>query len=126
MEIFKIITLSLSSILLIFVGLSRLVNPIKTFSKNSGISLENDTNLLNEIRGFSSVMFFSGILISLGIFIEKFTFTSFTIASLLFLSFLIGRIISLIKDGKPNKQIIQGIFFELIFGALNLICLFLF
>lgn len=56
MEIFKIIILSLSGLLLLFVGTMRLSNPIKAYLKNSGIKLENDVDLLNEMRGVSAVM----------------------------------------------------------------------
>ena len=124
MEIFKIITLSLSGLLLLFVGAMRLSNPIKTYLKNSGIKLEKEVNLLNEMRGLSSVQLFGGIIILLGIFIPKLTFTSFVIATLIFIGFAIGRIISIGVDGKPNKQIIQGLIFELVFGIANIFCLF--
>ena len=124
MEIFKIITLSLSGLLLLFVGVMRLSNPIKTYLKNSGIKLEKEVNLLNEIRGLSSVQLFGGIIILLGIFVPKLTFTSFVIATLIFIGFAIGRIISIRVDGKPNKQLIQGLIFELIFGVVNIFCLF--
>ncbi|WP_406684075.1 DUF4345 domain-containing protein [Seonamhaeicola sp. MEBiC1930] len=116
MEILKIIVLSLSSLLLIFVGISRLTHPIKTYFKNSGIKIENDTNLLNEIRGISSVMLCGGIITCLGIFHKNLTFTSLIVAALIFLGFAIGRIISLSVDGKPNRQIVQGVLFEIIFG----------
>ena len=120
MEIFKIVILSLSGLMLTFVGAMRLTNPIKTYSKNSGINLENDVNLLNEIRGVSSIMLCAGIIILLGIIIPGLTPTSFVVASLVFLGFVIGRIISTAVDGKPNKQITQGIMFELVLGAANI------
>lgn len=123
MEIFKIITLSLSGILLLFVGAMRLSNPIKTYLKNSGITLEKDVNLLNEIRGVAAVQLLGGILIALGIFISNLTILSFTAGTLIFLGFLIGRLISMSVDGKPNKQIIQGSGFEFVLGAANLFCL---
>ena len=123
MEIFKIITLVLSGSLLLFVGMMRLSNPIKTYLKNSGIKLERDANLLNEMRGVSGVMIFGGILILLGIIIPKLTFTSFIVAILIFCGFAIGRILSLSLDGKPNKLIIQGLVSELVLTALNIICL---
>ena len=126
MEIFKIITLSLSSLLLLFVGIMRLSNPIKTYLKNSGIKLENDVNLLNEMRGASSVQLFGGIIILLGIFIPQLTFTSFVIATLLFLGFALGRVISIAVDGKPNKQLIQGLIFEIVFGTANIIAILIF
>lgn len=123
MEIVKIVVLSLSSLLLTFVGLMRLSNPIKTYLKNSGITLTNDVNLLNEMRGVSSVMLLGGILIGLGILIPSLTLSSFLIACLIFLGFVIGRLISSAVDGKPNKQLAQGIIFELVLGGANLFCL---
>lgn len=123
MEIIRIVILSLSALMLVFVGVMRLSNPIKTYLKSSGIKLENDPSLLNEMRGVSAVMLSAGIIIALGIFIEKLTFTSHIIASLIFVGFAIGRLISLKVDGKPNKQISQGILFELVLGAANVFCL---
>ncbi|WP_025665543.1 DUF4345 family protein [Aquimarina megaterium] len=123
MEIIRIAALSLSSLLLIFVGIMRLSNPIKTYLKNSGIKLENDSSLLNEMRGVSSVMLLAGILIAIGIFVERLSFTSHFIAILIFIGFVIGRLISMKVDGKPSKQITQGIMFELILGAANVFCL---
>jgi len=123
MEIFKIVTLSLSGLLLFSVGTMRLSNPIKAYLKNSGIKLDKDVDLLNEMRGLSSVMLFGGIIISLGTIIPDLTLTSHITAILLFLGFAVGRMLSLGIDGKPNKQIIQGLVFELVFGALNIFCL---
>ncbi len=123
MEIFEIVTLSLSGLMLLFVGATRLSNPIKAYLKGSGIKLENNVDLLNEVRGVSAVMLLGGIIILLGTVIPELTTTSFTVATLLFIGFAIGRILSITVDGKPNKQIIQGIIFELIFGALNISCL---
>lgn len=123
MEIIKIVVLSLSALLLILVGLSRLSNPIQTYLKNSGIKLENDASLLNEMRGVASVMFFAGIIISLGVFFETFAFNSHLIASLIFIGFAIGRMISIKADGKPSKQINQGILFEIVLGLANIFCL---
>lgn len=124
MEIFKIVILSLSSLMLLFVGTMRLINPIKTYLNNSGIKLENDVNLLNEMRGVSSLMLLGGIVILLGTFIPKLTIASFIVAILIFLGFAIGRLLSVALDGKPNKMIIQGLIFELVFCSANIFCLF--
>jgi len=124
MEIIKIVTLSLSGLMLLLVGIMRLSNPKKTYLKNSGIKLENDVNLLNEMRGVSSVMLFSGIIILLGTIIPKLTTVSFVVAILIFLGFAIGRLLSFGLDGKPNKLIVKGIVFELVFSATNIFCLF--
>ncbi len=123
MEIFKIVILSLSGLMLLFVGTMRLSNPIKTYLKNSGIQLEKDVDLLNEVRGVSSVMLCGGILILLGTIIPQLRLTSFVVAILIFIGFAIGRSVSMGIDGKPNKQLFQGLVFELIFGAANIFCL---
>ncbi|WP_411029987.1 DUF4345 domain-containing protein [Spongiimicrobium sp. 3-5] len=123
MEIVRIVILSLSSLMLVFVGIMRLSYPIKTYLKNSGIKLENDISLLNEIRGVAAVMLCAGVIALLGTFIDKLTFTSHFVASLIFVGFAIGRLISLKADGKPSKQITQGILFELVLGVANVFCL---
>ncbi|MDN5215151.1 DUF4345 domain-containing protein [Fulvivirgaceae bacterium BMA12] len=119
MEIIKIIILGLSGLLLLFAGLMRLTNPIKTYLKNSGITLENDINLMNEIRGVSSVMLCSGIIILLGTIVPVLTTFSFVVATLIFLGFAIGRLFSNVVDGKPNKQLITGLISELVLGTAN-------
>ncbi len=123
MEIFNIVTLSLSGLLLFVVGTLRLFNPIKNYLKNSGIKLDNDVDLLNELRGTSALMLFGGITILLGIILPKLIITSFAVAVLIFIGFAIGRVLGIVFDGKPNKQIIQGLVSELVLGALNLYCL---
>lgn len=124
MEILKIVMLSISGLLLLTVGTLRLVNPIKNYLKKSGIKLEKEVNLLNEVRGVSSVMMCGGIIILLGTIIPKITTASFVVAILIFLGFAIGRLISMRLDGKPNKLIIQGLISELVLGFFNLFCLF--
>jgi hypothetical protein len=123
MEILNIVTLSISGLLLLTVGTLRLINPIKNYLKNSGIKLEKEVNLLNEVRGVSSVMMCGGIIILLGTIIPKLTITSFVVAILILIGFAIGRLLSISLDGKPNKLIIQGLISELVLGALNIFCL---
>lgn len=124
MEIFQIVTLSLSGLLLTFVGLMRLTNPIKTYANNSGINLQKDVELLNEIRGLSAVQLTAGTIIILGIFASSITPFSFLAASLIFVGFALGRLISMGVDGKPNSKLVQGLIFELVFGAANAFCFF--
>ncbi|MEM7298247.1 MAG: DUF4345 domain-containing protein [Bacteroidota bacterium] len=123
MEIINIVTLSISGLLLIMVGLMRLTNPIKTFANSSGIQLEKDVNLLNEIRGISSLMMCGGIITLLGIFIPNLTTSSFMVATLIFIGFAIGRVLSMNLDGKPNSKLIQGLVSELVLGSINVFCL---
>ena len=120
MEIFKIIVLAMWGIMLLYVGFMRLSHPIATYLKKSGIRLQNDVKLSNEIRGLSAVMLCSGILVALGLFFPNLTMTTFVAAALVLLAFAIGRLISISTGRKPNKNIIPGIWFEIVLGAANL------
>ena len=123
MEIFKIVILSLSGLLLAGVGAMRVLNPIKTYLNGSGIKLENEVNLLNEMRGVGAVMLLTGVVSLLGTFMPALTLTSHAFALLVFLGFAIGRMLSVGLDGKPNKLIIQGLVTELVLGGANAVCL---
>jgi hypothetical protein len=123
MEIIKIVTLSISGLLLLYGGTSRISNPIKNYLKNSGIKLENEVNVLSEARGVSSVMLFSGIIMLLGTIVPELTITSFVVAVLILLGFAFGRSLSIALDGKPNKLLIQGLISEIVLGAVNIFCL---
>ncbi len=124
MEIFSTIVLVISGLLIFtFAGILRLIDPIKNYLKNSGIKLENEVNSLSEARGMSSVMMFGGIVIALGIFIPELTMTSHIVAILLLGSYAFGRSLSIFLDGKPNKQLIQGLISEIVLGTLNVFLL---
>lgn len=124
MEVLNIVILSISGLLLFVVaGVLRISNPIKVYLKNSGIKLENEVNLLSEVRGMSSVMMFGGITVLLGTIVPEMTITSFVVAILIFLGYAIGRLLSFGLDGKPNKLIIQGLITEIVLGAANVFCL---
>ena len=113
-----------SGLLLLSVGALRLSNPIRSYSKNSGIKIENEVNLLNEVRGTSSLMFFGGATILSGIIIPQLTFSSFVVATLFFFGFAFGRLLSVRLDGRPNKLIIRGLMSELVLGSLSIFGLF--
>jgi len=123
MVILSIVILSLSSLLLTMVGISRAANPIKNYLKNSGIVIAEDINLLSETRGIGALMALGGIVIASGMFIPELTLTSHVVASLIFLGYAIGRLVSLGTDGKPNSQIKVGLISELVLGPVNLFCL---
>ncbi len=124
MEIFNIVVLSISGLMLFtLAGLLRLINPIKNYWKNSEIKIENEVNMLSEVRGMSTLMLLGGIVILLGTIIPELTLTSFIVAILLFGGYAIGRLISFGIDGKPNKMIIIGLVSESFFCCLHTFCL---
>ena len=123
MEIVSIITLSVSGLLLVFGGTSRIISPIKNYLKNSGITIEKDVNNLNEARAVGSFMSLGGIIMLLGTIIPELTLTSHVVAILILFGFAIGRSLSMGLDGRPNKLLITGLISELVLGTANAFCL---
>jgi len=128
MNIFNIIVLSLSGLLLCYAGIMRLIKPIKsyclnTYANNPEMKLEGKVDVFNEMRAAGALTFFAGIIILLGTFLPEMRITSFIVAIIIFFGFTVGRIISILLDGKPNKNLIQGLFSEIIFSILNTFCL---
>ncbi len=124
MDIFNIVVLSLSGLLLLIVGAMRITNPIGNYEKNSGIKIENDVNLLNEVRGTSALMLLGGATVLSGTVVAQLTTSSFVVATVVFLGFAVGRSLSMRLDGMPNKLLIRGLASELVLGALNAFGLF--
>lgn len=123
MEIVYVVVPAITGLFLLLIGSLRLSNPIQNYSKNSGITLENDVNLLNEMRGVSALMLLGGVVILLGTVVPQLTTASFVVAILIYLGFAVGRLVSFAADGKPNKLIVKGFVFELVFGGANAFCL---
>lgn len=127
MEIFEIIVLSISALLLIYAGSSRLFNPIKSFCLNDYASnpesLLSKADVFNEMRGAGSSLALSGVAIGLGTILPQLRIASFLVAVTVFIGFALGRMVSISGDGKPNKDLMTGLFSEIILGSLNTFCL---
>ena len=128
MNTFKLVVLALSGLALLYASSMRIINPAKanfleTYLENPQNKLENDTDLVNEIRGIGSVMLVGGILTLMGIFLPDFRKTSFVVASVIFFGVVLGRLISFGLDGMPNPDMIRGTVIEGVLAALNVICL---
>ncbi len=124
MNIFNIALLSVSGLMLAFIGALRLANPIGTFAKASGITLNNDVDLLSEARGIGGTMMLCGGMMIAGAVIPALTPSSFAVATVIFFGFAVGRSLGYAQDGKPNKQLIAGLVTELILGSLHTFGLF--
>ena len=105
-------------IFLVILGSWRIVGPI-SFYAFSGLTLEPDTSLLNEARGVGGLIFASGFVVVSGAFFPSMAFTSTLISVLVFWSFAGARLYGIFVDGMPNGMILQGLFFEILFGSLG-------
>ncbi len=91
------------------------------FYAGYGINLDNDPNLLNELRGPGANLAVLGAVVMAGLFIQSLTKTSIAIALVIFLAFPVGRVIGIIADGLPSESVLAALAIEVIVGALLLL-----
>ena len=103
-------------------GSWRVIDPI-AFFEFSGMILSNDVGLLNEARGTGGAVVGFGILILLGAFNRKLSYTSTIAAIVLYLGFGVARVIGFVLDGNPGEMIVQGIIGEFVFGLVGVFAL---
>ena len=128
MKIFKIVVLTLSGLALFYACSMRLINPtravfLQTYFENTANSQVINIDLLSEIRGVGSVMFFGAIIAFIGAIRADFRLTSFVVVTLIFGGVVFGRSLSLIIDGMPNEDLIRATTAEIVLAALNMFCL---
>ena len=110
-------------LLLVVVGSWRLFNPI-AFFENSGLILNNEAGLLSEARATGGAVVGFGLVILLGAFSQRLSYTSTISAIVVFLGFGIARVIGFALDGNPGEGVIQGIIIEFVMGLLAVFALF--
>jgi len=64
-----------------------------------------------------------GLLILLGAFNQKLSFTSTIAAIVVFLGFAMARVLGFALDGNPGEALVQGMIFEFVFGLLAVFAL---
>ena len=121
-KVLKVISILLGLVLIVL-GTWRLTNPVN-FYANSGIILSNDVSMLNEVRASGGAIVGIGILIMLGVFVDKLTYTSTVVSFVIFLSYGIARILAVAMDGNPGEKIVQGIIFKFVFGTAGVFALY--
>ena len=91
------------------------------FYATYGIELGGNVSLFNEIRASGGALLATGILIFSGAFVSRLTFTSLVVATLLYLSYGLSRILSTVIDGVPDEGLVQSAVLEIVIG---LVCAF--
>lgn len=127
MNIFYVIVLALSGLLLTYAGLNRMLKPLSSlcltrYAQND-IEIEYKSDVFNEMRSAGAQLFFIGLIILLGIFLPQVRFWSFVFAAVTFWGYAFGRIVSLKLDGSVCKELMSGLYSEIVLGLLNAICI---
>ena len=115
------LTLIVSGIIGLYIGVEILFFPI-SFYATSGIELGDNVSLLNEIRAPGGALLLCSVLIILGAFVPKLTFTSILLTTLLYLSYGLSRIVSMAVDGRPAEILVYVAVLEIVIG---LFCAFM-
>ena len=104
----------------IVVGGALLFVPV-AFEASAGINIEGNINLLSEVRAPGGTLLVAGILILLGAFISKLTYTSVMLSSLFYLSYGFSRVFSMLIDGIPGESLITATIAEIVIGLISLL-----
>lgn len=114
--------LAISGLILLGIGTATLFAPV-AFLGTSNIDLGGQVNLLSEIRAAGGALLGGGILIILGIFISRLTFTSTVISVLIFLSYGIARAIGMVLDGMPDQALTAATVLEFVIAFAGIFAL---
>ncbi len=93
----------------------------EAFHATTGIRLSGDVSLLNEMRASGGALLASGVLVMSGAWIPKLAFTSAMVASMLYLSYGLSRVLSMVIDGMPDPGLVQVAGLEIVIGT---VCVF--
>jgi len=114
--------LILCAIIGIYVGGGLLFFPIQ-FQAQSHIVIGENISQLSETRAPGAAVFFTSIVILLGVFRARWMETSLLLSALFFLSYGLGRMLSLLMDGMPDQALFAAMIIELLIGLIALILL---
>jgi hypothetical protein len=101
----------------------RVTDPVGYFALHE-IKLGNDVNMLNEARAAGGMVVASALVIMLGAFLPAMVFTSTVFSVVVFLSFGFARLYGIAADGVLGEIILQGVFFEFVFGSVSVFALY--
>lgn len=113
---FQKITLGISGVTALAIGALITLAP-HAFYASYGITLEQDPNLLNELRAPGAGLAVFGALMLAGIVRATMAPIALAVALTVFLAFPIGRIIGVFLDGMPSGSVIGALAFEIIIAG---------
>lgn len=89
------------------------------FHASSGIVIGSDENLLSEVRAAGGALLACAMIVLLGAFISRLTFTALLLSTVLYLSYGVSRLVSMAVDGLPSLNLMAVTLFEL---GIGLVC----
>ena len=113
---FQKITLGISGATAVIIGTCIALAP-HAFYASYGITLEQDPNLLNELRAPGAGLAVFGALMLAGVFRSAMAPIAPAVALTVFLAFPVGRIVGIVVDGMPSGSVIGALAFEIVIAG---------
>ncbi|MEV8632451.1 DUF4345 domain-containing protein [Streptosporangium sp. NPDC051023] len=106
--------LLVSGLVAIGIGGAILLAPV-AFHEVNGIHLDG-SSLLSETRAPGGALLATGVLITLGAFVPRLTFTAAIAGALTYLSYGLSRVLSVAVDGVPASGLVLSAAVEMVIG----------
>ena len=114
------LTLVLSGLMAAGIGLTILAAP-QVLHESVGIARVDDVNLLNEVKASGGLLLASGLFALAGAIRARLALPAMIVSAMVYLSYGLSRLVSVVVDGLPNDAILQTIGLEL---AVATLCVF--
>ena len=85
-----------------------------------GIDISSNASLANELKAPAGTLLAAGLLMLVGVVKSKYAVTSLAVASVIYLSYGLSRLLSIAVDGFPHSALVSAAMLEL---ALGTVCL---
>ncbi|WP_255527040.1 DUF4345 domain-containing protein [Nodosilinea sp. LEGE 07088] len=114
--------LAVSGVILLLVGTATLLQPYAFFA-TEGIKLGNDPGLLSEIRAPGGLLIGCAIAILLGTCRQMITQAPLMLNAIVYGSFGLSRLLSMVLDGLPSAPLMGATAVELVIGGVCVVSL---
>jgi hypothetical protein len=87
------------------------------FYAGYGIDISSNVSLANELKAPAGALFAAGLLMLVGVVKLEYAVTSLAVASVIYLSYGLSRLLSIAVDGFPHNALVNAAMLELALGA---------
>ena len=91
------------------------------FYAGYGIDISSNVSLANELKAPAGTLLVAGLLMLVGVVKPKYAVTSLAVASVIYLSYGLSRLLSIAVDGFPHSALVSAAMLELALGAVCLL-----
>ena len=100
---------------LVLVGTFILASPVDFYASNN-IELGANVSLLNEVKAPAGMLLAAGLFMIGAIFVRDMADTATSLAALIYLSYSLSRLLSVVVDGVPAAGLVQAAALEAMIG----------